>query len=195
MKRAGISAGVVVCVFGCGSIGLLIIQWARILGATRIFAVDISQEKLNLAKKMGIIDQIRARGNSPVEKILKLTQYRGADLVFEAAGSGKTLEQSIKVTRRLGKIVIVGLVNSDVNLSSETVYSIVRKELSIYGSYDADIRPVPLNSWETSLRFLETKCLDFTSLITHRYKIDVIDKVFRDMADNKEKFGKVISVF
>ncbi len=124
-----------------------------------------------------------------------MTKHRGVDLVFEAVGSGKTIEQSIKVARKLSKIVIVGLVNSDVNLSLETVCSIVRKELAIYGSYDADIKPLPLNNWETSLRFLETKRLDFTSLIAHRYKIDDIDKVFREMADNKEKFGKVIFVF
>ncbi|MCK4420136.1 zinc-binding dehydrogenase, partial [Candidatus Aerophobetes bacterium] len=195
VKRAGISAGDVVCVFGCGSIGLLIMQWARLLGARRIFAVDIFKEKLDLARKIGIIDRIKANDRNPVEEILELTKYRGADLVFEAVGSGKTIEQSIEVVRKLGKIVIVGLVNSDVNLSSETVCSIVRKELTIYGSYDADIKPLPLNSWETSLHFLETKRLNLASIITHRYKIDVIDKVFHEIANNKEEFGKVIFVF
>jgi len=195
VKRAGISAGDVVCVFGCGPIGLLIMQWTRLLGARRIFAIDIFQEKLDLARKIGITDRIKANDKNPVQEILRSTKHRGVDLVFEAVGSGKTLEQSIKVARKLGKIVIVGLVNADVNLSSETVCSIVRGELSIYGSYDADIKPLPLNSWETSLHFLEAKRLNLTSLITHRYKIDDIAKVFDEMVTKKEKFGKVIFTF
>jgi len=195
VKRAGITPGDVVVVLGCGPIGLLIAQWAKILGARRVFAVDIAQVKLRIARKTGITDCINAKEEDPVEVVMRETQGRGADLVFEAAGSETTLEQSIRMTRKLGKVALVGLVEQDVILPQKTITDVLRHELTIYGVYDADTKPVPFNSWEASLHFIETGQLDVKSLITHRFKIDEIKSVFEKMSRKREDFNKVLLVF
>jgi len=195
IKRAGILPGDVVVVLGCGPIGLLIAQWVKILGARRVFAIDIAEEKLEIARKMGISDCINARAEDPVESVMRETKSRGVDLVFDSAGSKITFEQSMRMARKLGKVVIVGLVEEDVTLPRETVLAILRHELTIYGVYDTDTKPIPLNSWRTSLYFIEADRLDVKSLITHRFKIEDIATVFKKIAGQREKFNKVIFVF
>jgi L-iditol 2-dehydrogenase len=195
VKRPGIAPGDVVAVLGCGPIGLLIAQWATILGARRVFAVDIAQVKLEIARKTGIADCINAKDKDPVEVVMRKTQGKGADLVLEAAGSETTLEQSIRMTRKLGKVALLGLVEQDVTLPQKTITDILRHELTIYGVYDADTKPVPFNSWEASLHFMETGRLDVKSLITHRFKIDEIKSVFEEVSRKREDFNKVLFVF
>lgn len=195
VKRAGITPGDVVVVLGCGPIGLLIAQWAKILGARKVFAVDIAEVKLGIARKTGITDCINAKAKDPVEVVMRETKGRGADLVLEAAGSETTLEQSIRMTRKLGKISLLGLVEKDVTLPQKTITDIMRRELTIYGVYDADTKPVPFNSWEASLHFIETGRLDVKSLITHRFRIDEIKSVFEKVSRKREDFNKVLFVF
>jgi len=195
IKRAGILPGDTVAVFGCGPIGLLITQWVKILGARQVFAVDIAEEKLEIARKIGITDCINARKDDPVKEIMKRTTERGVDLVFDSAGSKITFEQSMRVARKLGKVVLVGLVEEDIILPRQTALAILRHELTIYGVYDTDTKPLPLNSWQTSLHFIKTCRLDVKALITHRFKIDDIAVVFRKIARQREKFNKVIFLF
>ena len=195
VKRPGIAPGDVVAVLGCGPIGNLIAQWAKILGVRRVFAVDIAQAKLEIARKTGIADCINAKHEDPVKVVMRETQGKGADLVLEAAGSETTLEQSIRMTRKLGKVGLLGLVEKDVTLPQKTITDIIRRELTIYGVYDADTKPVPLNSWEASLHFVENGRLNVKSLITHRFKIDEIKSVFEKMSRKREDFNKVLFVF
>jgi L-iditol 2-dehydrogenase len=195
VKRPGIRPGDVVAVLGCGPIGLLIAQWAKILGARRVFAVDIAPVKLKIARKAGITDCINAKAKDPVEVVMRATQGRGADLVFEAAGTETTLEQSISMTGKLGRVGLIGLVEQNVTLPQKTITDILRRELTIYGVYDTDTKPVPSNSWEVSLHFMETGQLDVKSLITHRFKIDEIKSVFEKMSRKREDFNKVLFVF
>lgn len=195
IKRAGILPGDVVAVLGCGPIGLLIAQWVRILGARKVFTIDIAEEKLEIARKMRMTDCINARDEDPVKLLMRETRSRGVDLVFDSAGSKITFEQSIRMARKLGKVVIVGLVEEDVTLPRETVLAILRHELTIYGVYDTDTKPIPLNSWQTSFYFIESHQLDVKSLITHRFKIENIATVFKKIAREREKFNKVIFVF
>jgi len=195
IKRAGILPGDVVAVLGCGPIGLLIAQWVKILGARRVFAIDIAEEKLEIARRMGMTDCINARAEDAVKSVMEETRSRGVDLVFDSAGSRITFEQSMRITRKLGKVVLIGLVEEDVTLPRETVLTILRHELTIYGVYDADTKPIPLNSWQTSLHFIEAHRLDVKSLITHCFKIEDITIVFKKIAGQREEFNKVIFVF
>ena len=154
-----------------------------------------SEEKLEIARKMGMTDCINAKDEDSVELVMRETKSRGVDLVFDSAGSKITFEQSMRMARKLGKVVIVGLVEEDVTLPRETVLTILRHELTIYGVYNTDTKPIPLNSWQTSLHFIEARRLDVKSLITHRFKIEDIATVFKNMAREREKFNKVIFVF
>ena len=195
IKRGKLFPGDLVVIMGCGPIGCLCAQFAYLLGARKVYVVDIAEEKLKIAKNVGISLCINARKEDPVKRILEENK-EGADLVIESAGSLKTLEQSIKITRKRGRISLLGLMREDVVISRETYYTILNHELNLYGVYDTDLEPLPpFNSWYTALHFLVEGKLKVKPLISHRFKIDKISEVFRSISQNKDKFNKVIFLF
>jgi S-(hydroxymethyl)glutathione dehydrogenase/alcohol dehydrogenase len=112
-KTARIEPGSTVCVIGCGGIGLSAVQGARIAGANRIVAVDVSDHKLEIARTMGATDTVNATSvDNPVEAVRDLTQG-GVEYSFEAIGLKQTVEQAFDVTRLGGTAVVIGMIPQD----------------------------------------------------------------------------------
>ena len=96
-----------VAVFGCGGIGLNAVQGARLAGAARIVAVDVSEEKLGLARRFGATDVVHAGQEDPAGTIHRLMD--GVDYAFEAAGREETVQQAWASLDVGGEAVVVGL--------------------------------------------------------------------------------------
>lgn len=120
-----------VAVFGCGGVGLNIIQGAKIAGAKRIFAIDVTEEKLNLAKKLGATDLINSRQSDPVKVIKEITS--GVDFVFEALGREETIQQAWKTVGPFGQLTLVGLMKHGASLTIDAGPFV--NEQSIKGCY------------------------------------------------------------
>lgn len=105
---AQVPAGATMVVIGCGGVGLSCVQGGRLVGASRIVAVDVVEEKLALAKKLGATDVIDASSSDP-EAALGEVLPEGADFVFDAIGKVETTEQAIRMLGLGGAAVIVGL--------------------------------------------------------------------------------------
>jgi len=97
-----------VVVIGCGAVGLSAIQGARITGASIIVAVDINQDKLAIAGKMGATHVINSRETDPAEYVKNLTQGRGADTTIEAAGANLSIRHALETSRPGARVVILG---------------------------------------------------------------------------------------
>jgi S-(hydroxymethyl)glutathione dehydrogenase / alcohol dehydrogenase len=100
LNTASIKPGDTVAVVGCGGVGLNVIQGARLAGAGEIVAVDIHPAKLDLARTMGATTTVDASSQDPIGTVFDLTGQRGADVAFEAIGTGPTIDQTINLTRR-----------------------------------------------------------------------------------------------
>ena len=98
MYTAKVGEGTTCAVFGAGMVGLGAVAGCRLMGAERIICVDLSPERLEMARAQGATDLIVADGNS-VEKILEMTGGYGADFTFEATGLVKVMEQAVEATR------------------------------------------------------------------------------------------------
>lgn len=109
LNRAQVEAGSTVAVYGCGGVGLNVIQACRLVGAGRIIAVDVVERKLALAQEFGATHVVDARREDPVARILALTDGWGADYAFEAVGSAQTIEQMVASVRRGGVAVVIGV--------------------------------------------------------------------------------------
>ncbi|MFM9063258.1 MAG: zinc-binding dehydrogenase, partial [Pirellula sp.] len=120
-----------VVVVGSGMIGLLCIQTLKIAGFAKIIAVDLEDEKLQLAKKLGATHTINAKTEDPVSLVLKWTEGRGADAAMEVVGANKPVSTCFQVVRRGGAVTLVGNLTPSVELPLQTV---VTRELSVYGS-------------------------------------------------------------
>ena len=109
LNTVHVPAGASVVVIGCGGVGLAAIQGARIVGASRIVAVDAQAWKLALAEKLGATHCIDATEGDPVAAVQALTGG-GADFVFECIGLVPTVQQAVGMTARGGTSVLVGVV-------------------------------------------------------------------------------------
>ncbi len=114
-NTARVRPGSRVAVFGCGGVGLNAIQGARIAGASRIVAVDVQQEKLELAQRVGATDIVNAAEQDPVAAIREL--LGGVDYAFEALGREETVQQAWRSLDVGGEAIVVGLLKHGATLT------------------------------------------------------------------------------
>jgi len=130
-NRARVPAGATVAVIGCGGIGLSVVQGCRIAGAGRIVAVDTVPMKLELAARLGATDTVNAADGNPVKAVVDLTAG-GVDYAFEAIGLAATVRQAVRMTRKGGTIVMIGVVPAGTSVELPGA-DIVLREKTILG--------------------------------------------------------------
>ena len=101
--------GASVAVIGCGGVGLAVVQGARLAGAERILALDLSLVKLEHATALGATDVVDASAHDPVETVRELTGGAGVEYAFAAAGGASGLAQAIRMCAYAGTATLVGL--------------------------------------------------------------------------------------
>lgn len=184
--------GDTVTVMGSGTLGQLVIQWLKIGGIYDIIAVDISDDKLNMAKLLGAKICINAKEKDPIEEILRYTNKKGSDITFECAGSPVTQEQSLLATRKKGKVGYLGIAYSDILLSEKAFEGIFRKELTLKGFWNSYSAPFPGQEWFKSIQFLENNLINLKPLISHRFELSKIREAFEMASLKKEEYNKIM---
>lgn len=141
LSKGRVKAGETVAVFGVGGLGLSAIQLARAMGAVEVYAVDIKQDKLELASEYDAIPIDASRADA-VEEIRKLTKGKGVNVALEMIGLRKTMEQAIDSLGNLGRAVMVGLNQQPISIN--TYAQVLGKEAEIIGSNDHLLQELPL---------------------------------------------------
>lgn len=131
-NRAPISPNDTVVVIGAGTIGLFILQAARIRGAGRVIVADINEFRLAVAKKLGADKVINPLKSDLRETIFKETENKGADVTFEAVGYAQTFRDGVSVTKTGGHLVAVGNLEKTAEFNLQ---ELVARELTFTGSY------------------------------------------------------------
>lgn len=130
-NRTPVTLGDTAVVVGSGMIGLLVVQTIRLAGCSRVIAVDLEDNKLELAKKFGADIGLNPKKCDVIQEVMKLTGGRGADAAIEVVGASATVNTAIDVTRRGGSICLVGNLSPKVEMPLQ---KLVTRELSVYGS-------------------------------------------------------------
>jgi S-(hydroxymethyl)glutathione dehydrogenase/alcohol dehydrogenase len=141
LRTADIQPGDTVAVFGAGGVGLNIVQGARIANAGQIIAIDLIEQKLQLASELGATDTIRAGADDPVQAVLDLTNGRGVDFAFEAVGVPAIMDQALRTLDIGGMLVLVGGAPHDATLSFHP-RALLGKQQTIRGCNYGSCRPV-----------------------------------------------------
>jgi len=194
LRRAKIEVGDKVAILGTGPIGVLLAQWVRIWGASEVYLVDVREEKLRVAQEYGFTEVINASKRDTVKSILEKTKQRGVDVSIEAAGAPITFKQSIQIARKGGKVIFLGIMNGEVTLSDELTSSILRKELTMYGTWNSRFPHLPKNEWAATLHFMKIGKLKVKPLITHKFGLKEAKEAFQMMYKGKEFFNKAMFV-
>ncbi len=157
---ATIRPGMTVGVYGSGPIGLFTIQLARLSGAGQIFATDLRPARLEEARVMGA-DVVFAADGSEGKQILAVTQGRGVDVAFEAAGDNGAVETAIESCKPGGRVAIIGIPSEDRTIF--TASTARRKGLTIL------ICRRMKNTYPRAINLAAQKKVDLASMISHRY--------------------------
>jgi L-iditol 2-dehydrogenase len=157
-----------VVVIGSGPIGCLHVRLARARGAARVFLVELSRQRLEMAADLVKPDAAICAGEvDPVEEVLRLTDGRGADVIITAAASGKAQEQAIQMAARQGRISFFGGLPKDnptITCDSNLVHY---RELMIVGANGSS----PAHNAE-ALNLVATGAVPVADLITHRLPLE-----------------------
>jgi S-(hydroxymethyl)glutathione dehydrogenase/alcohol dehydrogenase len=186
INTAKVAPGSTVAVFGCGGVGLATIQGARIAGAARIFAVDVSQQKLELAKRFGATDLVPADG-AP-KAIIAQTGGIGVDYAFEAIGKGDVVEAALSATRRGGTTVAVGVGKlTDVIKLNALGFPLSGKILCgcMFGSAN------PQHDFPKMLDLYRGGKLDLEGMVSKTYTLDQAPEAFEDLKSGANARGVI----
>jgi Zn-dependent alcohol dehydrogenase len=165
-----------VVVFGLGGVGLAALLGAQMAGAAEVVAVDVVQEKLEHARRLGATP-IHA-GDGAVEAIREATGG-GGDKVIETVGSARVLAQAYEATRRGGTTVTVGLPHPEQRLDIQAV-SLVTEERTLKGSYLGSC--VPERDIPIFIEAYKNGRLPVQELLTHRIGLDDLNEGFDRLA-------------
>ena len=190
-RKLGLKPGDRVAVFGVGPIGAIALQWAKLLGASSTIAVDIFPEKLQAARNCGADLCIDGRSQDPVKIIQENTGGTGVERTLEFAGHPVTQEQCILSTAKRGSSVWGGISHRGLNLSEKSVEDILRKEITIIGSWNSSFTPLA-SDWETTLKFMGKGKIKSSEIISHRLPLKEISATFRMMLNRQQYFNKVM---
>lgn len=183
LNKTRIKAGESIAIFGIGGLGVSAIQLAKALGASEIFAVDIRESKLALAKKLGAIPISAAAGN-PLAEIAKLTSGRGVDVALELIGLPLTMKQAVQSLAIMGRAGLVGLTQKTFEISPYS--EVLNKEAEIIGVSDHLASEIP-----QLLNFARTGKLNLSGLIE---TVPLHAGSINDVLNRLEEFGDKVRV-
>ncbi|WP_431803966.1 galactitol-1-phosphate 5-dehydrogenase [Halobacillus andaensis] len=192
--RTTMEPGEEVAVMGCGSIGLLAIQWAKIFGAKKVYAIDIDDTKLAAAKEVGAEVLINSLDKPAHEQVSEHTNGRGVDLAVESAGSPITSSQIFALPKKGGEVVFMGIPYADIQIERYYFERIVRNELRVLGSWNAISSPFPGKEWEASVHYMNTGQINVKPMISHRLKLEEGPETFDRLVNKKGPYVKVLFI-
>jgi len=177
LRSSGLEAGQTVAVFGCGGVGLSIVQGARIGGASQIIGVDMFDSKLEMAKRVGATHVVNSKNDDPVKAVRALTRSAGVDHAFEAVGNTTLVRQAIESLAIRGTATIVGVLPPDAKI--EFPWMAIRPECKVQTSRMGS------NRFRTDipryLEFYRQGRLLLDEMVTKRGRLDDINEAFRAM--------------
>lgn len=188
MYTAEVKPGDSVVVFGCGGVGLNMIQGAAISGATTIIAVDTNEPKLTIARDLDATHALLSDDNT-IDEIRKLTGGRGADHVFEAVGLPAVQELALEAVRPGGKLILAGLapMGSGTNLPGAIL---TRQEKMVKGSYYGSVNPH--RDFPLLLNMYMSGKLKLDQMISQRYRLDQINEAYAAMLTGEVARGLIV---
>lgn len=165
IQLAGGCQGKEVVVIGAGTIGQLAIQCARALGARSVAAIDINDERLTLARQIGAGAAFNSADLNPSQIAECLQEKRFDQLILETAGTPQTVSLALDIAGPRAQIALVGTLHKDLHLSYSTFSQILRKELTLLGSWMNYSAPWPGEEWQQAIKLFQSAELALEPLI------------------------------
>ena len=186
-------AGGTVAILGCGTIGIFALQWAKIFGGKTILAYDIDEQRLGLAQRLGADVCINTRTQDYLAETMRVTQNRGCDFVFEAAGNPVTMKMGYEIAANKANYCCIGTPRRDMTFTVKQWEAMNRKEFHLTGSWMSYSAPFPGREWTLTAHYFATGHLKFDPAFTYRqYPMSRADEAFACFQHPEQVHGKIL---
>ena len=190
VRKLRIGVGDTGLVIGAGPIGNMTAQWLRIHGCARVIIADVDPRKLHLAAEMGF-ETVDSQAGDPVKQVFDLTGGIGAQRVIEACGLPVTFAQAIACAATFGEVVFMGNLHGEFRLGEKAFSSILRRELTLHGTWNSKVVPRGTDDWSTVLKYMD-RALQIAPLITDTPTLEEGPAIFSSMRERKAYHNKVV---
>jgi propanol-preferring alcohol dehydrogenase len=175
-KRLGVSGATRLAVFGLGPMGAAGVLIGKARGAY-VVAVDVLEERLQMAERLGADAVINSAKEDPVARLLHVTEEIGVDVAIDCSGNAKAQNAALDSARRFGSVAFVGESRSTtINPSDQ----FIRKQLQVFGAWY-----FPLGEFGEISRFVVQKQIPVEKMITHRFSLSQAAEAFRMFDERK----------
>jgi 2-desacetyl-2-hydroxyethyl bacteriochlorophyllide A dehydrogenase len=185
--KAEITPGDSVVIIGVGSIGLLALEIAQLFSPSKLIAIDIAEDKLDIARRLGATDVINARTESAPEQIMKITNGLGADAVIDSSGSVEAIQQSFSYIGTKAKTVVIGIppqrrfeVDFLAMINNDSVFRAVN-------GYTTDV-------WVWVIELFGKEFIDSNTIITNKVPLAEVETGFKMFKERQHGVVKVIII-
>lgn len=181
---SGETEGKTIAVVGCGPIGIMAIDVANAVGARRVFAIDVNDYRLDLAKKLGADFAYNPKHADVIAEILKETDGMGVDVVCEMSGSPIAFNQALKYLKKGGRMSVLGL--PDAPFAIDVANDIVFKGITIHGITGRRM----MRTWQQGKELIDSGKLHLSDIVTHIFPFENYEEGFALMRQGN--CGKVV---
>jgi threonine dehydrogenase-like Zn-dependent dehydrogenase len=198
VRRAEQNLGETVIIIGLGLLGQLAVQYARLLGAKHVIALDLTKQRLEMAAAHGatvtlLLDVAEAR-----EQVLRLTDGVGADVVYDVTGAAPVFSSALTLLRRFGRLVLLG--DTGDPTQQHLTGDLITKGLSVIGAHDSNppTESTDHTYWSKSrmvnlfFTYLSRGDMRVADLVTHRYSPLEAEQAYRLLCEDRASAMGVI---
>jgi L-iditol 2-dehydrogenase len=178
LQLIGFQGGEDVAILGGGNIGLLVLQWANILGAKSVTVFDIDDDRLASARKLGADYTVNTLADGYYESSMATTGGRGFGVVMETAGHTATMQLAFRLAANRAKLCYVGTPTQPLTYSPELFEQMHRKQFTLTGSWMSYSAPFPGSEWELTAHFAAKGTLNLHDIVTDRFPLAQVNKAF-----------------
>lgn len=161
LQRVDYKGGKKVAVLGGGTIGMFVMQWAKIFGAEKVVVFDIAKERLELGKRLGATAGIDTLKEDFMSQAMDITDGLGFDYVYETAGNTITMKMAYELAANKGQVCFVGTPTRELNFTVGEWENMNRKEFTLTGSWMSYSAPFPGEEWQLTAHYFKTGELKF----------------------------------
>lgn len=190
----GSVSGEDVAVVGCGTIGIFAVQWAKLLGARRVVAFDISEDRLTFARRMGADSAYDTMDAVFAERACAATPGgAGFGAVFDASGCEATIHAAFRLAANRARVCVIGTPVRDISFSKTEWELMNRKEFRLTGSWMSYSAPFPGREWEMVSDYASSGRFVFDpQLVFRKFPLSRADEAFNLFRNPSQVHGKVM---
>ena len=197
MRRISAKESDRIAICGLGTIGLLLFMFLREAGMREIYVFGNKEYQKQTLIRLGLDEEYYCdvRVNDADRWIMERTEGTGVDVFFECVGKNATLIQALDQTTSAGRVMLVGNPFGDMSLEKSVYWKILRKQLTVMGTWNSSFTHENTDDWHYVLSRLEEKRVLPAELITHRFPLEQLEQGFGIMRDKTEDYVKIMGQY